>query len=64
MFEFHWAGYKKKRQARVGILIRVHPHIEITFPNLHDPRVMGIDLKIQGFNIRVVNGYAPTEAPT
>jgi len=28
---------------------------------MNDARVMGIDLKINGFNIRVVNTYAPTE---
>lgn len=61
-FEFHWAGYKKKRQAGTGILIRVDPNIEINSPNINDARVMGIDLKINGFNIRVVNAYAPTEA--
>ena len=38
------------------------PNIEISSPNVNDARVMGIDLKINGFNIRVVNAYAPTEA--
>ena len=62
-FEFHWADYKKKRQAGTGILIRVEPNIEINSPNINDARViMGIDLKINGFNIRVANAYAPTEA--
>ena len=60
-FEFHWAGYKNKRQAGIGILIRVEPNIEIISSNINDARVMGIDLKINGFNIRVVNAYAPTE---
>lgn len=60
-FEFHWAGYKKKREAGTGILIRIDPNIEINSPNINDARVMGIDLKINGFNIRVVNAYAPTE---
>ena len=61
-FEFHWAGYRKKRQAGTGILIRVDPNIEISSPNINAARVMGIDLKINGFNIRIVNAYAPTEA--
>ena len=61
-FEFHWAGYQKKREAGVGILIRVDSNIEISSPNLNDPRVMGIDIKINGFNLRIVNVYAPTEA--
>jgi len=61
-FEFHWIGYQKKREAGVAILIRVDSNIEISSPNLYDPRVMGIDIKINGFNLRVVNVYAPTEA--
>ena len=36
-FEFHWAGYQKKREAGVGILIRVDPNIKISSPNLNDP---------------------------
>ena len=61
-FEFHWSGYKKKRQAGVGILIRTHKDIEISSPEITDPRIMSIDVKIHGFNIKIVNGYAPTEA--
>ena len=61
-FEFHWSGYKKKRQAGVGILVRIHIDIDISTPDFSDPLVMAIDLKVNGFNIRVVNGYAPTEA--
>ena len=61
-FEFHWSGYKKKRQAGVGILIRIHNDINISSPDFTDPRVMAMDIKVHGFNIRIVNGYAPTEA--
>ena len=61
-FEFHWSGYKKKRQAGVGILVRIHNDIEISSPDFTDPRVMAMDVKIYGFNVRIVNGYAPTEA--
>ena len=60
-FEFHWSGYKKKREAGVGILIRVHPDIEISTPDINEPRVMAVNVKIYGFNIRIVNGYSPTE---
>ena len=61
-FEFHWSGYKKKRQAGVGILVRIHEDIEISSPDFTDPRVMAMDVKLHGFNVRIVNGYAPTEA--
>ena len=59
-FEFHWCGQKQRRDAGVGIMIKVHPGIEINTPDVLNPRVMAIDLKINGFNIRVVNGYSPT----
>ena len=60
-FEFHWCGKKKRREAGVGMLIKVDPEIEISDPDIQDARVMGIDLKIYGFNLRVVNAYSPTE---
>ena len=44
-----------------GILIRIHPAIEINSPDVNDPRIMAINLKIHGFNVRIVNGYSPTE---
>lgn len=61
-FEFHWAGHQRKRQAGVGILIRIHKDIDISSPDFTNPRVMAIDLKLHGFNVRIVNCYAPTEA--
>ena len=36
-FEFHWCGFKKKREVGVGILIRVNISIEIQNPNFNDP---------------------------
>ena len=61
-FEFHWSGYKKKREAGVAILIRVHPDIEINTPDINEPRIIAMNIKIYGFNLRIVNSYAPTEA--
>ena len=52
---------KTRREAGVGILIKVQPGIDICPPDINDPRIMAIDLKIHGFNIRVVNGYSPTD---
>ena len=60
-FEFHWSGYKRKREAGVGILIRSDKNIQIENPDYNDPRVMGINLKVHGFNLRVVNVYSPTD---
>ena len=60
-YEFHWSGQKRRRDAGVGILIKVNPGIEINSPDVNDPRVMAINLRIHGFNARIVNGYAPTE---
>lgn len=60
-FEFHWSGYKRKREAGVGILIRINKNIEINTPDYNEPRVMGIDLKVYGFNLRIINVYSPTE---
>ena len=59
-FEFHWCGQKRRRDAGVGIMIKVNRDIEINTPDVLDPRVMAINLKVHGFNIRVVNGYFPT----
>ena len=59
-FEFHWCGQKRRRDAGVGIMMKVHPDIEISTPDVLDPRVTAINLKVHGFNIRVVNGYSPT----
>lgn len=61
-FEFHWCGKRKRREAGVGILIRVDPKIVIKDPDIQDPRIMAINMKIYGFNIRVVTAYAPTNS--
>ena len=42
--------------------MQIHNDIEISSPDFTDPRVMAMDVKIYGFNVRIVNGYAPTEA--
>lgn len=60
-YEFHWSGPKRRREAGVGIIVRVDPGIEISSPDINDPRVMAINIKVHGFNIRLVNGYSPTD---
>jgi len=59
-YEFMWCGMKKRREAGVGILIRIDPEISISEPDVINPRVMAVNIKIFGFNIRVVNCYSPT----
>ena len=47
--------------AGFGSLIKVDPRIEISDPDIQDARFMSMDLKIYGFNLRVINVYSPTE---
>ena len=61
-FEFHWCGMKKRREAGVGILIRVDQDIVIKDPDVQTPRLMAFDLNLFGFRVRLVIVYAPTES--
>ena len=61
-YEFHWCGQKRRREAGVGILVKVQAGIEINIPDVNDPRIMAINLRINGFNMRIVNGYSPTNS--
>ena len=61
-YEFVWCGMKKRREAGVGLLIRVDPEIELKEIYVSDPRLIAANLKIYGFNTRVVNVYSPTES--
>ena len=60
--EFHLCAMKKGRGAEVGILIKCDKDITIDGPDFEDPRNIAFNLKIYGFNIRLVNVYAPTES--
>ena len=40
-FEFHWCGQKRRREAGVGILVKVNRFIEISSPDVNDPRIIG-----------------------
>ena len=59
-YVFHWCGKKKRRDAGVGILIKESKDITIEEPDINDPRIMAMNIQINGFNIRLVNAYAPT----
>ena len=61
-YGFHWSGCKKKREAGVAILIRVHSDIETNTPDMNEPRIIAMNIKIPGFKLRLVNSYAPTDA--
>ena len=61
-FEFYWCGNKKRREAGVGFLIKVDPNVIIKDYDTLDPRIITMDLKIYGFNLRIVNVYAPTNS--
>ena len=61
-YEFHWSGYKRKREAGVGLLIRQSPDIVIGDVNYIGPRLMSASISIKGFNTKVIVAYAPTDA--
>ena len=43
-FQFHQCGQKKRRDAGAGILIQVHDAIEISNPDINNPRIMAINM--------------------
>ena len=53
---------KKRREAGVGFFIRVDPNIIIKETDILNPRLIAINLKIYGFNTRVVNVYYEVES--
>jgi exonuclease III len=59
-FNFFWCGQKKRRCAGIGLLIKSERGITTSQPDYQDPRVMGVNLNIHGFKIRLVIGYSPT----
>ena len=57
---FFWSGPKKRRDAGVGILIKQCKDVTYDEPDVMDPRVMALNVKIKGYDIRLVNAYSPT----
>ena len=55
-----WSGPKKRRDAGVGILVKQCKDITFDDPDVTDPRLMALNIKVKGFNIRYVNTYVPT----
>ena len=60
-YRFIWCGPKKRRKSGVGIIIRVDKEIEFNDPDVEEQRLMAMNVKVGGFNIRLVNAYSPTE---
>ena len=50
----------KRRDAGVGILMRQCKDGSFDDPDSMDDRIMAMNIKVNGFNIRLVNAYAPT----
>ena len=59
-YNFFWSGNKKRHDAGVEILIQKEKIIIIEKPDFSTPRFLAINLKIFGFNVRVINAYSPT----
>ena len=60
-YQFMWCGQKKRRDAGVGLLIKIDHQIIIEEPDFNTPRVMAVNLNIFGYNIRLVIGYSPRQ---
>ena len=63
-YVFLWCGKKKRRDAGVGILIKMERGLAFSEPDFTDPRVMTLNMNIHGFKIRLVIGYSPTNIDT
>ena len=59
-YVFFWSGPKKRRDAGVGILIKQCKDVTYNDPDIMDSRIMGMNAKIKGYDVRLVNTYAPT----
>ena len=59
-YSFLWCGQKKRRAAGVGLLIKSERGITLNPPDFNDPRIMGINIVVHGFKIRLVIAYSPT----
>ena len=57
-----WCGMKKRREDGVGMMIKLDPEITVCEPDVCDPRVMAVNIKLFGFSIRVITCYSPTES--
>ena len=61
-YAFKWSGPKRRRDAGVGVLIKKCDEVSCEDPDIMNPRLIAMNLKVCGFNIRLVNAYAPTDS--
>ena len=59
-FMFYWSGPKKRRDNGVGIMIRQCKEVSFDDPDVVDARMIAMNIKVNGYAIRLVNAYAPT----
>ena len=59
-FVFYWRGKKKRYNAGVGVLIKKSKEIQFDEPDICDPRIMALNIKVKGLSIRLVNVYSHT----
>ena len=59
-YDFIWSGPKRRRDAGVAILTKVDKDIITSEPDIQDPRVIAMNITVQGFKLRIVNVYSPT----
>ena len=60
-YEFHWSGHARKREAGVGIAIKITPGLEIGEIKPISARLMTAELDIFGLSVKIAVCYAPTE---
>ena len=60
-YMFFWSGPKKRRVGGVGLLIKICKDISFEEPDVLNLRMIAINININGFHLRLVNAYSPTE---
>jgi len=59
-YTFMWSGPKKRRLAGVGLLIKNCKEISFDVPDFLDLRIIAVNIMINGFKLRLINSYSPT----
>ena len=61
-YVIHWSGMARKAERGVGIAVKNDDTIQIDQVTCIDERIMHADIRIEGFSVKVVSAYGPTEA--
>ena len=59
-YVFIWCGQKWRSDGGVGMSIKKCKEISFEEPDVMDARLMALNINNQGFNIRLINAYSPT----